>query len=506
MEYADWLENQQWFDPEKINRKQLDELESQAKKLLRERNYQEVTNLLEEYRDSYEAVYIIGSQIPFWDMIRTPADIVDKHIVEMMESLKKTCYLKAQKDLLASVPTARPSSILEKLAMHTFMLHYHLLKHPECNVLCPKLTEVDFSKQILNTVRDDIDALGVYYLALKKISPDENFEDQPELLNRRPLSYKEVEAIKDQAKKLIKNRNIQELTVLLKHYQHSYAVVEDISIRMAHTHLILTPEDAADKNMVELMEILKSTRYVETLTAIPETKANIVQGMLAMHTFMLNVYLQKHPESGIIRPTFTEVDSAKRILDILRKDKNISELSNFILLGAMPSYYVQFRYGLAKDCEKLNMFYEKGVEELKDMPRNYGAEIKVKLEIEAEKALENIKDVYLPYAYLEKLSGELDQLQTLIRSPHKMAYFDSDFLRKYGIQVNNSLSQQQQIEAAYRSLDERLARLGGRKPYAERFFASLKQQTTTSNNEKREIQQQRKPVKKQQSKGRKLRF
>lgn len=71
MEYADWLKNQQWFDPEKINHKQLDELESQAKKLLRERDYQEVTNLLEEYRDSYEAVHIIGSQIPFWDMIHS---------------------------------------------------------------------------------------------------------------------------------------------------------------------------------------------------------------------------------------------------------------------------------------------------------------------------------------------------------------------------------------------------------------------------------------------------
>lgn len=59
----------------------------------------------------------------------------------------------------------------------------------------------------------------------------------------------------------------------------------------------------------------------------------------------------------------------------------------------MPSYYVQFRYGFAKDCEKLNMFYEKEVEELKDIPRNYGAEIKVKLVIEVEKALENIKDV-----------------------------------------------------------------------------------------------------------------
>lgn len=168
--------------------------------------------------------------------------------------------------------------------------------------LCPKLTEVDFSKQILNTVRDDIDALGVYYLALKKNITRRKFEDQPELLKRRPLSYKEVEAIEDQAKKLIKNRNLQEITVLLEHYQHSYAVVEYISIQMAHTHLIRTPEDAADKNMVELMEILKSTRYFEALTSIPETKANIVQGMLAMHTFMLNVYLQKHPNSGIIRP------------------------------------------------------------------------------------------------------------------------------------------------------------------------------------------------------------
>ena len=84
-----------------------------------------------------------------------------------------------------------------------------------------------------------------------------------------------------------------------------------------------------------------------------------------------------------------------------------------------------------------------------------------------------------PAPYLDKMNEELEnlgQIAALPDSVHDILHITPAFLVKYGIDKNASATERScQAEKAYRELDARFVKMTGREPYANEFFASLRQ-------------------------------
>ncbi|MDY3141749.1 MAG: hypothetical protein SOW30_03575 [Parabacteroides sp.] len=84
-----------------------------------------------------------------------------------------------------------------------------------------------------------------------------------------------------------------------------------------------------------------------------------------------------------------------------------------------------------------------------------------------------------PAPYLDKMNEELEKLGQIAAMPesvHDIIHISTAFLVKYGIDKNASAAERScQAEKAYRELDARFVNMTGRRPYANEFFASLRQ-------------------------------
>lgn len=179
----------------------------------------------------------------------------------------------------------------------------------------------------------------------------------------------------------------------------------------------------AETDRSELMEALKDTYFMEKngsrLMDIRPEEAVPVHRMLAMYTFMQDVYSKENPESKQERPSPQEVRSSVRILDFHRKESDMWELCNLAVHLMPPSRYVALRYGLADDYDRLDRLNRSGPEPAYDE----GVILESRLCRNAEKAAESIKDVRLPDFYLERLDGELEIWDGL--RPHRMWFTTS---------------------------------------------------------------------------------
>ena len=109
---------------------------------------------------------------------------------------------------------------------------------------------------------------------------------------RNGIGYEQLKAIRKDTMEMLENRDIKGLKGLLDTYAGSYDIPEEIAMGIARKNFILTPEDAADKDILAAMESLKSTWFVQqqgTLASLPVEEADGIHGMLAMHVFMWNV-------------------------------------------------------------------------------------------------------------------------------------------------------------------------------------------------------------------------
>lgn len=337
-------------------------------------------------------------------------------------------------------------------------------------------------------------------------------------LGRYRLDYKQLEAISTQTEALLKKRDFKGLKNLVEKYRDSYDAIERISVKMAIEKPVCTPREAAGKEMVGLMETLKQTAFMQQegnrLADVSPEDASITCAMLAMHVFMLDRYLEKHPESGIQRPEKTEVDAARQILDKQYEGTDAWQLSQFILYRTIPSEYVIQRYGLAEDREKYSELNDRCLEAWETGDRQLEKELseqlyKVELRFEknSEQALESIANVKAPEAYLMYLSEELEKLAGCVWNPRRIEDVGKDFLLRHGIRADSPPAElEKQIENAYKSLDERIVRLCGRKPYANELLARKRKQTEPQYERKQNVQQQTRHIPGRKSRGMKLSF
>lgn len=293
--------------------------------------------------------------------------------------------------------------------------------------------------------------------------------------------------VEQKANRLTGTYDHGELAKLIRKYRHSEKAIEQIALLVAKSYPFHSPASTMNKGTVEMMKALKDTRFMEKcghrLSDITPKRANRVHGMLAMYTFMRDAYLKKLPNSERQSPPSEEVEAAMRILDCRRLYNDVSELCGLASDLMMPSKYVMIRYGLEDKCDIYN-FMERYLAEHDDYEMenhfryNY-APIVADMCRAAEKAVEGIKDVCLSDRYLENLDHELHVLGCIAASPDAVddpLHIDKVFLAKYGMDKISSPEEISiQAQKAYKELDDRLVRVTGRRPYADEFFASLRQ-------------------------------
>ena len=295
------------------------------------------------------------------------------------------------------------------------------------------------------------------------------------------------------AENLLRERDISNVTDLVRQHRKLDLTIAGIGLTMntATSRFLRTPEDAAGKDMLELMDALRRTSFAKKigrrLADVPADTAHSLHGLLAMHTFLLDAYLEQHPDSKLQQPPMDEVQAAAHIVDRQFRAETFRELRHLAETRGryMPSCYVVRLYDWDADMGRLQKMRGRldgpacpdapqQVQQLRE--RIWKTENRMVRE--AEKVLESDPEIPLRQTYIEKLDAELQTLGWFARFPEKIdsPYINLQLLDKYGIESGIPREDQsRQIEKAFRELDARLVRITGRQPYADDLFESLRQ-------------------------------
>ena len=295
------------------------------------------------------------------------------------------------------------------------------------------------------------------------------------------------------AENLLRERDIRNMTDLVRRHRKSDLTIAGIGLTMntATSRFLRTPEDAAGKDMLELMEALRGTPLAKKigrrLADVPADTAHSLHGLLAMHTFLLDAYLEQHPDSGLRQPKIDEVQAAAHIVDRQFRAETFRELRHLAETSGryMPSCYVVRLYDWDADMERLQEMRGRldgpacpeepqQVQQL----REWIWKAENRMVRKAERILESDPEIPLRQTYIEKLDAELQTLGWLARFPERIddSRINRQLLDKYRILPGISPAEQYgQVEKAFRELDARLVRMTGRQSYADDLFESLRQ-------------------------------
>lgn len=295
------------------------------------------------------------------------------------------------------------------------------------------------------------------------------------------------------AENLLRERDISNVTDLVRRHRKSDLTIAGIGLTMntATSRFLRTPEDAAGKDMLELMDALRRTPLAKKigrrLADVPADTAHSLHGVFAMHTFLLDAYLEQHPDSKLRQPPMDEVQAAAHIIDRQFRAETFRELRHLAETRGryMPSCYVVRLYDWDADMGRLQKMRGRldgpacadnpqQVQQLRE--RIWKAENRMVRE--AERILESDPEISLRQTYIEKLDAELQTLGWLARFPERIddSRINRQLLDKYGIEPGISREEQsRQVEKAFRELDARLVRMTGRQSYADDLFESLRQ-------------------------------
>ena len=349
------------------------------------------------------------------------------------------------------------------------------------------------------------------------------------LFRRKPDWEKEHRStlIARHAEHLLRERDIRSIADLVRRHRKSDLTIAGIGLAMntATDRFLRTPEDAAGKDMLELMDALRRTSFAKKigrrLADVPADTAHSLHGLLAMHTFLLDAYLEQHPDSKLRQPPMAEVQAAAHIIDRQFRTETFRELRHLTETSGRytPSCYVVRLYDWDTDMGRLQEMRGRldgpacpddpqQVQQLRE--RIWKAENRMVRE--AERILEGDQEIPLRQTYIEKLDAELQTLGWLARFPERIDdnRINRQLLDKYRILPGISPAEQYgQVEKAFRELDARLVRMTGRQSYADDLFESLrrkgpKPEKHTSGMRQKEINSARKEQTGQPASGRRI--
>ena len=316
-----------------------------------------------------------------------------------------------------------------------------------------------------------------------------------QLFRRKPEWEKEHRRtlIARHAENLLRERDIRSMTDLVRRHRKSDLTIAGIGLTMntATSCFLRTPEDAAGEDVLALMEALRGTPFAKKigcrLADVPANTAHSLHGLLAMHTFLLDAYLEQHPDSGLRQPPMDELQAAAHIIDRQFRAETFRELRHLAETRGryMPSCYVVRLYDWDADMGRLQKMRGRldgpacadnpqQVQQLRE--RIWKTENRMVRE--AERILESDPEIPLRQTYIEKLDAELQTLGWLARFPERIddSRINRQLLDKYRILPGISPAEQYgQVEKAFRELDARLIRMTGRQSYADDLFESLRQ-------------------------------
>ena len=295
------------------------------------------------------------------------------------------------------------------------------------------------------------------------------------------------------AENLLRERDISNVTDLVRRHRKSDLTIAGIGLTMntATSCFLRTPEDAAGEDVLALMEALRGTPFAKKigcrLADVPANTAHSLHGLLAMHTFLLDAYLEQHPDSGLRQPPMDELQAAAHIIDRQFRAETFRELRHLAETRGryMPSCYVVRLYDWDADMERLQEMRGRldgpacpeepqQVQQL----REWIWKAENRMVRKAERILESDPEIPLRQTYIEKLDAELQTLGWLARFPERIddSRINRQLLDKYRILPGISPAEQYgQVEKAFRELDARLVRMTGRQSYADDLFESLRQ-------------------------------
>ena len=163
------------------------------------------------------------------------------------------------------------------------------------------------------------------------------------------------------AENLLRERDISNVTDLVRRHRKSDLTIAGIGLTMntATSCFLRTPEDAAGEDVLALMEALRGTPFAKKigcrLADVPANTAHSLHGLLAMHTFLLDAYLEQHPDSGLRQPPMDELQAAAHIIDRQFRAETFRELRHLAETRGryMPSCYVVRLYDWDADMGRL---------------------------------------------------------------------------------------------------------------------------------------------------------
>lgn len=293
------------------------------------------------------------------------------------------------------------------------------------------------------------------------------------------------------AENLLRERDIRSITDLVRRHRKAELTIAGIGLTMntATSRFLRTPEDAAGKDMLELMEALHRTSFAKKigrrLADVPADTAHSLHGLLAMHTFLLDAYLEQHPDSKLPQPPMDEVQAAAHIIDRQFRAETFRELRHLAETSGRytPSCYVARLYDWDADMGPLQEMRGGWTARQVRMIRAGAAareriwKIENRMVRVAERILESKPEIPLRQTYIEKLDAELQTLGWFARFPEKAdgPYTNRQLLDKYDIEPDSPREERfRQVEKAFRELDARLVRMTGRQSYADDLFESLR--------------------------------
>lgn len=296
---------------------------------------------------------------------------------------------------------------------------------------------------------------------------------------------------------LLRERDIRSITDLVRRHRKSDLTIAGIGLTMntATSRFLRTPEDAAGKDMLELMEALRRTPFAKKigrrLADVPADTAHSLHGLLAMHTFLLDAYLEQHPDSKLPQPPMAEVQAAAHIIDRQFRAETFRELRHLAETSGRytPSCYVARLYDWDADMGRLQEMRgqldspacpddPQQVQQLRE--RIWKAENR-----NGAGGREDIGDRSRKFPCGKPISrNSMPSCRRWNGShafPEKIdsPYINRQLLDKYGIFSGISPAEQyRQVEKAFCELDARLVRMTGRQPCADALLDSLKRKET----------------------------
>lgn len=306
---------------------------------------------------------------------------------------------------------------------------------------------------------------------------------------------RKLSSVISRAEGLLRDGDIRGVADLVGRCRRSRVLVTGLGATLAawkHTFLA-EPRDVDAESTKALTEALRKTRLVEKSgqrpASAPENADNPVFGILALYALLQETAQTVAFDARRPVPPPSELEAAVGILRRQYADEIFGQLCNLATARRMPSCYVAALHGWEVDRDRIQEMRQRREtvppEERHALDREI-ARLETDMQRGAERALERMEGVRLPATYTSKLTDELEILAWLAHTPERIddPRVDRQLLDKYGIHPGRPRAEQlAEAEAAFRELDQRLARIAGRRPCADRLFGMSDRELSSARQE-----------------------